>query len=119
MRRGLSDPMDLALLTRQLADFAALRAAVERVPAGGGRTDREAPGAAESCSASGARSSRAIPWRTVLRISPRHFRNLSGVPCPPGTVGKLDSVLERLSDYTESRQVMGQQVSNAWWYPIV
>jgi general secretion pathway protein F len=33
--------------------------------------------------------------------------------------GKLDSVLERLSDYTESRQVMGQQVSNALVYPIV
>jgi hypothetical protein len=28
-------------------------------------------------------------------------------------------VLERLSDYTESRQVMGQQVSNALVYPIV
>ncbi len=33
--------------------------------------------------------------------------------------GKLDQVLERLSDYTESRQVMGQQVSNALVYPIV
>ena len=28
-------------------------------------------------------------------------------------------MLERLSDYTESRQVMGQQVSNALVYPIV
>jgi general secretion pathway protein F len=33
--------------------------------------------------------------------------------------GKLDLVLERLADYTESRQVMGQRVSNAMVYPIV
>ncbi len=33
--------------------------------------------------------------------------------------GRLDEVLERLSDYTESRQVMRQKVSNALVYPIV
>ena len=33
--------------------------------------------------------------------------------------GHLDAILERLADYTESRQVLKQKISNAMIYPII
>jgi general secretion pathway protein F len=33
--------------------------------------------------------------------------------------GHLDSVLERLADYTENRQVLQQRIRNAMIYPIL
>jgi general secretion pathway protein F len=54
-----------------------------------------------------------------LRDFPQAFPEIYRATVSAGEQsGKLDSVLERLSDYTESRQVMGQQVSNALVYPI-
>jgi general secretion pathway protein F len=60
------------------------------------------------------------PLADGLRDFPQAFPEIYRATVAAGEQsGKLDSVLERLSDYTESRQVMGQQVSNALVYPIV
>ena len=60
------------------------------------------------------------PLADGLRDFPQAFPEIYRATVSAGEQsGKLDSVLERLSDYTESRQVMGQQVSNALVYPIV
>ena len=60
------------------------------------------------------------PLADGLRDFPQAFPEIYRATVSAGEQsGKLDSVLERLADYTESRQVMGQQVSNALVYPIV
>ena len=60
------------------------------------------------------------PLAEGLRDFPQAFPEIYRATVSAGEQsGKLDQVLERLSDYTESRQVMGQQVSNALVYPIV
>jgi general secretion pathway protein F len=60
------------------------------------------------------------PLADGLRDFPQAFPEIYRATVSAGEQsGKLDQVLERLSDYTESRQVMGQQVSNALVYPIV
>ena len=60
------------------------------------------------------------PLADGLRDFPQAFPEIYRATVSAGEQsGKLDSVLERLADYTESRQVMGQRVSNALVYPIV
>ena len=118
MRRGLST-LDLALLTRQLATL--LRSGLpleESLQAVAEQTEK-------------ARVQRIIlgvrgkvveghPLADGLKDFPQAFPEIYRATVSAGEQsGKLDSVLERLSDYTESRQVMGQQVSNALVYPIV
>ena len=71
-----------------------------------------------SFSACAARWSKGHPLADGLRDFPQAFPEIYRATVSAGEQsGKLDSVLERLSDYTESRQVMGQQVSNALVYP--
>src|SRR5580692_3375745 len=118
MRRGLSS-LDLALLTRQLATL--LRSGLpleETLQAVAEQTEK----ARVQRIILGVRSKvvEGHPLADGLRDFPQAFPEIYRATVSAGEQsGKLDSVLERLADYTESRQVMGQQVSNALVYPIV
>ena len=118
MRRGLS-VLDLALLTRQLATL--LRSGLpleESLQAVAEQTEK----ARVQRIVLGVRSKvvEGHPLADGLRDFPQAFPEIYRATVSAGEQsGKLDSVLERLADYTESRQVMGQQVSNALVYPIV
>ena len=60
------------------------------------------------------------PLADGLREFPQAFPEIYRATVSAGEQsGRLDDVLERLSDYTESRQVIRQQVTNALVYPIV
>ena len=118
MRRGLSS-LDLALLTRQLATL--LRSGLpleETLQAVAEQTEK----ARVQRIVLGVRSKvvEGHPLAEGLRDFPQAFPEIYRATVSAGEQsGKLDSVLERLADYTESRQVMGQQVSHALVYPIV
>ncbi len=118
MRRGLSS-LDLALLTRQLATL--LRSGLpleETLQAVAEQTEK----ARVQRIILGVRSKvvEGHPLAEGLRDFPQAFPEIYRATVSAGEQsGKLDSVLERLADYTESRQVMGQQVSHALVYPIV
>jgi general secretion pathway protein F len=118
MRRGLSS-LDLALLTRQLATL--LRSGLpleETLQAVAEQTEK----ARVQRIILGVRSKvvEGHPLADGLRDFPQAFPEIYRATVSAGEQsGKLDSVLERLADYTESRQVMGQQVSHALVYPIV
>jgi general secretion pathway protein F len=118
MRRGLST-LDLALLTRQLATL--LRSGLpleESLQAVAEQTEK----ARVQRIILGVRSKvvEGHPLADGLRDFPQAFPEIYRATVAAGEQsGKLDSVLERLADYTESRQAMGQQVSNALVYPIV
>src|SRR5271165_3258178 len=118
MRRGLST-LDLALLTRQLATLLRSGLPLEE-------SLQEVAGQAEKPRVQrivlGVRGKvvEGHPLAEGLRDFPAAFPEIYRATVSAGEQsGKLDQVLERLADYTESRQVMGQQVSNALVYPIV
>ena len=107
MRRGLSS-LDLALLTRQLATL--LRSGLpleETLQAVAEQTEK----ARVQRIILGVRSKvvEGHPLADGLRDFPQAFPEIYRATVSAGEQsGKLDSVLERLADYTESRQVMGQ-----------
>jgi general secretion pathway protein F len=118
MRRGLST-LDLALLTRQLATL--LRSGLpleESLQAVAEQTEK--PRVQRIVLGVRSKVVEGHPLADGLRDFPAAFPEIYRATVAAGEQsGKLDSVLERLSDYTESRQIMGQQVSNALVYPIV
>jgi general secretion pathway protein F len=117
MRRGLST-LDLALLTRQMATL--LRSGLpleETLQAVAEQTEK--PRVQRIVLGVRSKVVEGHPLADGLRDFPQAFPEIYRATVAAGEQsGKLDSVLERLSDYTESRQVMGQQVSNALVYPI-
>ena len=118
MRRGLSS-LDLAMLTRQLATL--LRSGLpleETLQAVAEQTEK--PRVQRIILGVRSKVVEGHPLADGLRDFPQAFPEIYRATVSAGAQsGKLDQVLERLSDYTESRQVMGQQVSNALVYPIV
>jgi general secretion pathway protein F len=118
MRRGLSS-LDLAMLTRQLATL--LRSGLpleETLQAVAEQTEK--PRVQRIVLGVRSKVVEGHPLADGLRDFPQAFPEIYRATVSAGEQsGKLDQVLERLSDYTESRQVMGQQVSNALVYPIV
>ncbi|MFI4890858.1 MAG: type II secretion system inner membrane protein GspF [Steroidobacterales bacterium] len=118
MRRGLST-LDLALLTRQLATL--LRSGLpleETLQAVAEQTEK--PRVQRIILGVRSKVVEGHPLAEGLADFPQAFPEIYRATVSAGEQsGKLDQVLERLSDYTESRQVMGQQVSNALVYPIV
>jgi general secretion pathway protein F len=118
MRRGLSS-LDLALLTRQLATL--LRSGLpleETLQAVAEQTEK--PRVQRIILGVRSKVVEGHPLADGLRDFPQAFPEIYRATVSAGEQsGKLDQVLERLSDYTESRQVMGQQVSNALVYPVV
>ena len=118
LRRGLSS-LDLALLTRQLATL--LRSGLpleETLQSVAEQTEK--PRVQRIVLGVRSKVVEGHPLADGLRDFPQAFPEIYRATVSAGEQsGKLDQVLERLSDYTESRQVMGQQVSNALVYPIV
>ncbi len=118
MRRGISS-LDLAMLTRQLATL--LRSGLpleESLQAVAEQTEK--PRVQRIVLGVRSKVIEGHPLAEGLRDFPQVFPEIYRATISAGEQsGKLDLVLERLSDFTESRQVMGQQVSNALVYPIV
>ncbi len=118
VRRGIST-LDLALLTRQLATL--LRSGLpleESLQAVAEQTEK--PRVQRIVLGVRSKVVEGHPLADGLRDFPQAFPEIYRATVAAGEQsGKLDSVLERLADYTESRQAMGQQVSNALVYPIV
>src|ERR1700677_3704483 len=118
MRRGLST-LDLAMLTRQLATL--LRSGLpleESLQAVAEQTEK--PRVQRIVLGVRSKVVEGHPLADGLRDFPQAFPEIYRATVSAGEQsGKLHSVLERLADYTESRQVMGQQVSHALVYPIV
>jgi general secretion pathway protein F len=118
LRRGLSI-LDLALLTRQLATL--LRSGLpleETLQAVAEQTEK--PRVQRIVLGVRSKVVEGHPLADGLKDFPQAFPEIYRATVSAGEQsGKLDSVLERLADYTESRQAMGQTVSNALVYPIV
>ena len=117
VRRGLS-PSDLALLTRQLATLSQAGLPLEEALLAVSQQN-ENPRAQSILL--GVRS-KVMEGHTLadgLADFPQAFPELYRATVSAGEQsGHLDAVLERLADFTESRQMLQQQVRNALVYPI-
>lgn len=110
---------DLALLTRQLSTLVkaalpledALRAVSEQ---------SEKPAVKKIVTAVRARVTEGLTLAAALAEFPRVFPDIYRATVAAGEQsGRLDVVLERLADYTESRDQLRQRVIGALLYPIV
>ncbi|MFM7708161.1 MAG: type II secretion system F family protein, partial [Gammaproteobacteria bacterium] len=110
---------ELALLTRQLATL--VRAALpleEALQAVAQQSERSA--VQRVLTAVRARVMEGEPLATALGGFPRVFPELYRATVAAGEQsGRLDTVLERLADYTEERDRLRQRVLGALLYPIV
>ena len=117
LRRGLS-ATELALLTRQLATLAQAGLPLEEALLAVGQQN-ENPRAQSILL--GVRS-KVMEGHTLadgLADFPQAFPELYRATVAAGEQsGHLDAVLDRLADFTESRQILQQQVRNALIYPI-
>ncbi len=118
MRRGISS-LDLAMLTRQLATLVrsglpldeSLQAVAEQT---------EKPRVQRIVLGVRSKVVEGHPLADGFRDFPQAFPEIYRATVAAGEQsGRLDHVLERLADFTESRQAMGQEVGNALVYPIV
>lgn len=118
LRRGVS-ARDLALLTRQLSTLSQSGMPLEEALLAVSQQN-EQPRLKSILL--GVRS-RVMEGHTLadgLTDFPQAFPELYRATVAAGEQsGHLDAVLERLADYTESRQALRQRVSNALIYPIV
>ena len=117
LRRGLSAG-DLALLTRQLATLSQSGLPLEEALLA---VSQQSENPRAKSILLGVRS-RVMEGHTLadgLADFPQAFPELYRATVAAGEQsGHLDAVLERLADFTESRQVLQQQVRNALIYPI-
>ena len=117
-RRGVST-LDLAMVTRQLATL--LRSGLpleETLQAVAEQTEK--PRIQSIILGVRGKVVEGHPLADGLKDFPQAFPEIYRATVAAGEQsGRLDDVLERLSDYTESRQMIRQQVTNALVYPIV
>ncbi|MFO1467167.1 MAG: type II secretion system inner membrane protein GspF [Steroidobacteraceae bacterium] len=117
-RRGVST-LDLAMVTRQLATL--LRSGLpleETLQAVAEQTEK--PRIQSIILGVRGKVVEGHPLADGLKDFPQAFPEIYRATVAAGEQsGRLDDVLERLSDYTESRQLIRQQVTNALVYPIV
>ena len=117
-RRGIS-ATELALFTRQLATL--VRAALpldEALSAVGQQTEK--PRIKSMIFALRAKIMEGHTLASGLKDFPRVFPELYHATVAAGeSSGHLDIVLDRLADYTESRQQMSQKVAQATIYPAI
>ncbi|HVC01506.1 MAG TPA: type II secretion system inner membrane protein GspF [Steroidobacteraceae bacterium] len=118
VRRGISS-LDLAMVTRQLATL--VRAGLpldESLQAVAEQTEK--PRVQRIVLGVRSRVVEGHPLAEGFRDFPQAFPEIYRATVSAGEQsGRLDHVLDRLADFTESRQAMGQEVSNALVYPIV
>ncbi len=118
LRRGIS-AMDLALVTRQLATL--VRSGLpldESLQAVGEQSEK--PRLKSILLGVRARVMEGHTLADGLGDFPQAFPEIYRATVAAGEQsGHLDAVLERLADYTESRQVLRQKISHALIYPII
>ena len=117
MRRGMT-PAELALLTRQLATLAQAGLPLEEALLA---VSQQSENPRTQSILLGVRS-KVMEGHTLadgLADFPQAFPELYRATVSAGEQsGHLDAVLDRLADFTESRQMLQQQVKNALIYPI-
>lgn len=117
-RRGLS-PGDLALITRQIATLVQSSMPLEQALLAVGEQN-EIPRVKSIVLGVRARVMEGYTFADGLASFPKAFPELYRATVAAGEQsGHLDTVLERLADYTESRQELRQKILNAMIYPIV
>jgi general secretion pathway protein F len=118
LRRGIS-PLDLALLTRQLATLVRSGLPLDEALAAVGEQS-EKPRIKSILAGVRARVLEGHPLAAGLDDFPQAFPPVYRATVSAGEqAGQLDAVLERLADYTESRHGLRQKISHAMIYPIV
>ena len=117
LRRGMS-PAELALITRQLASLSQSGLPLEEALLAVGQQNDQPR---TKSILLGVRS-KVMEGHTLadgLTEFPQAFPELYRATVAAGEQsGHLDTVLERLADYTEARQELRQRISNAMIYPI-
>ena len=115
---GLS-ALDLAVLTRQLATLVQSSMPLEEALAAVGEQSQNARLKTIVLGVR-ARVREGFSFADGLKDFPRAFPDIYRATIEAGEQsGHLDAVLERLADYTESRQELVQKIRNAMIYPIV
>ena len=111
--------MDLALMTRQLATLSRSGLPLEEALQAVGEQSEKPKVTSVTL---GVRS-RVVEGHTLadgLRDFPRAFPEIYIATVAAGeSSGHLDAVLERLADYTETRQVLQQKIQHAMIYPFI
>jgi general secretion pathway protein F len=116
--KGLSAG-DLAVLTRQLATLVQSSMPLEEALAAVGEQNENARMKTIVLGVR-ARVREGYSFADGLKDFPRAFPDIYRATVEAGEQsGHLDAVLERLADYTESRQELLQKIRNAMIYPIV
>lgn len=110
---------DLAIITRQLATLVQSGSPIEEALATAAKqTDK--PNVKSVISSVRSKVIEGHSLAAGLRSFPNTFPELYCATVAAGEKsGHLDAILERLADYTESRQVMQQKVTNALVYPVI
>ena len=117
LRRGLS-ASELALLTRQLATLSEAGLPLEEALLAVSQQN-ENPRAQSILLGVRSRVMEGHALADGLADFPQAFPELYRATVAAGEQsGHLDAVLERLADFTESRQILQQQIRNALIYPI-
>lgn len=118
-KRGKLKPVDLSLITRQLATLIQAGSPLEEALATSSKqTDRN--NVKRIMSAVRSKVIEGHSLASALKSFPNAFPQLYCATVDAGEKsGHLDAVLERLADYTESRQEMQQKVSTAMFYPAI
>jgi len=117
LKRGLSAG-DLALITRQLASLSASGIPLEEALLAVSQQN-ENPRTQSILMGVRARVMEGHTLADGLADFPHAFPELYRATVAAGeSSGHLDAVLERLAEFTESRQILQQQVRNALIYPI-
>lgn len=118
LRKGLS-ASDLAITTRQLATLVASSMPLEEALLAVGEQN-EVPRVKSIVLGVRSRVMEGYTLADGLADFPRAFPEIYRATVAAGEQsGHLDAVLERLADYTESRQELRQKVLNAMVYPVV
>ena len=116
--KGMS-AADLAVLTRQLATLAQSGMPLEQALAAVGEQNENARLQSIVLGVR-ARVMEGYSFADGLKDFPRAFPDIYRATVEAGEQsGHLDAVLERLADYTESRQELVQKIRNAMIYPAV
>jgi general secretion pathway protein F len=116
--RGIS-ALDLSLTTRQMATLARAGLPVEEILGTVARQTEKAR-IRNVLTAVRTRVMEGHSLAAALSVFPRVFPDLYRTTVAAGEQsGHLDQVLERLADYTESRNALRQKISLALFYPLI
>jgi len=118
IRRSMS-ASDLAMITRQIATLVQSGMPIEEALTAVGEQS-ESPRIKSVIMGVRAKVMEGHSLAEGLSDFPRAFPNLYRATVAAGEQsGHLDTVLERLADYTESRQELRQKINNAMIYPVI